>query len=178
MSQKEQIAETFERHVTRFGYGKTTLDDVARELHISKKTIYVHFDGKREIYEYVVQRRADQERRRMRALVAQLPTNRERVETLMRFVISSARAHIAETTEAEWLQEYEIAADAFKKAHGDLLRELVEAGMGAGEFPNGDSGLVEKMVAAMVVEYLIMVNAQPEYDRDDELMERILRFVG
>ena len=178
MSQKEQIAETFERHIARFGYAKTTLDEIAREMHISKKTIYVHFDGKREIYEYIVKRRADQERLRMKALVGQLRTNREKVETLMRFVISSARAHIAETTEADWLQEYEIAADAFKKAHGDLLRELVEAGMQDDEFPAGDPQLVEKMVAAMVVEYLIMVNAEPGYDRDDELMERILRFIG
>ena len=49
----------------------------------------------------------------------------------MKFVISSARAHIAETTEDEWMQEYEIAADAFAKANGDLIREFVSAGMSA-----------------------------------------------
>jgi len=178
VSQKEQIAETFERHVARFGYAKTTLDEVARELHISKKTIYVHFDGKREIYEFIVQRQANQERLRMKAFVSQLPGNRERVEALTKFIISSARAHIAETTEDEWMQEYEVAADAFKKAHGDLLRELVSDGMEAGEFAPGDPGLVEKMIAAMVVEYLVIVNGDPAYDRDEELVERILRFIG
>ena len=178
MSQKEQIAEAFERHVARFGYSKTTLDEIAKELHISKKTIYVHFDGKREIYEYIVERQANQERLRMKAQVSQLPTNRERVEALVSFVIASARAHIAETTEAEWLQEYEIAADAFKKAHGDLIRELIADGIGAGEFAEGDPVLVEKIIAAMVVEYLVMVNSDPAYDRDQELVERILRFVG
>lgn len=178
MSQKEQIAEAFERHVARFGYAKATLDDVARELHISKKTIYVHFDGKREIYEQVVTRRAEQERLRMKALVAQLPHDRERVETLVRFVISAARAHIDETTEAEWSQEYEVAADAFTKAHGDLLRELVADGMKSGEFREGDASLVEKMVAAMITGYLVLVNADPTYDRDQELLERIVRFIA
>ena len=49
----------------------------------------------------------------------------------MKFVISSARAHINETTADEWMQEYEIAADAFSKANGDLIREFVSAGMSA-----------------------------------------------
>jgi hypothetical protein len=34
------------------------------------------------------------------------------------------------------------------------------------------------MIAAMIVEYLVMVNADPSYDRDDELLERIRRFIG
>lgn len=178
MNQKEQIAETFERFVGRYGYAKTTLDEIAKELRISKKTIYVHFDGKREIYEHVVGRIADQERLRMRALVSTLPTTRKKVEALTRFVISSARAHIEETTEDEWMQEYEVAGDAFRKAHGDLLRELIDEGMRSGEFPPGDANLTEKLVAAMVVEYLVMVNADPSYDRDDEVIERLLRFVG
>lgn len=175
---QQQIAEVFARHVDRFGYAKTTLDEVAREMHISKKTIYVHFEGKREIYEYIVARRAEQERLRMKALVSQLPGTRARVETLVRFVLTAARAHIDETSEAEWMQEFEVAGDAFRKAHGDLLRELVLEGMAAGEFPEGDAALVEKMVAVMIVEYLVMVNADPGYHRDDELMERILRFIG
>lgn len=178
MSQKDRIAEVFESHVLRDGYGKATLDEVARELHISKKTIYVHFDGKADIYRHIVERRARQEQLRMRSLVGGLATQREKVETLVRFVIAAGRAHVAETTEQEWLEEYEVAADAFKKAHGDLLREFVAAGIESGEFEGGDPRLVERMVAAMVGEYLVMVNAEAGFDRDDELVGRILRFIG
>ena len=178
MGQKEQIAETFERYVGRLGYSKTTLDDVARELHISKKTIYVHFDGKREIYAFVVAKQALQEQARLRGLVSGLPDQRAKVEALLKFVIGSARAHIAETSEAEWLQEYEIAADAFRKANGDLLREVVSEGIASGEFAAGDADLVEKMVAAMLFEYVVIVNADSGYDRDEELVARVLRFVG
>lgn len=174
---RQRIAEVFERHVERFGYAKTTLDEVARELHISKKTIYVHFDGKRDIYAFLVEGQASRERARMQATIAVLPGHAERVEALVSFVIGAARARIAETSRSEWLQEYEIGADAFRKAHGDLLRETVAAGIEAGEFSAGDPALVERMVGAMVMEYLLLVNADPEYDRDAELVERILRFV-
>ncbi len=178
MSQKDQIAETFERHVARVGYAKANLDDIAKELHISKKTIYVHFDGKREIYSTIVERQAATEQRKLRAMVADLPNHRGKAEALLKLVIASARAHIAATSEAEWLAEYEIAADAFAKANGDLIREIVAEGISAGEFAQGDPALVEQMCRAMLLEYTQLVNAQPGYDRDAELVERVLRFIG
>lgn len=178
MSQKEQIAEAFERLVSRVGYKQANLDDLSRELHISKKTIYVHFDGKREIYAHVVEKQARLEQAKLRAMVADAASSREKVAMLLKFVIGSARAHVLETSKEEWLAQYEVAADVFAKANGDLLREIVEEGIAAGEFGAGDPDLVEKMVAAMVLQYTVLMNAQPDYDRDEELVERILRFVG
>ena len=35
--------------------------------------------------------------------------------------------------------------------------------MDSGEFRAGDATLVEKMIAAMLVEYLVLVNADPAY---------------
>jgi TetR/AcrR family transcriptional regulator len=178
VSQKDQIAEAFDRHLARYGYSKTTLDEIAREMHISKKTIYTHFDSKADIYAYIVEGVAAAEKTKLAAAVATLPTYAARIEALMKYVMESARAHIEETTEADWAQELEVAQDAFRKANGDLIRELVQAGMDAGEFPKGDARLVERMSAAMVVEYLVMVNADPSYDRDAELLERLRRFIG
>ncbi|MGE5229562.1 MAG: TetR/AcrR family transcriptional regulator [Deltaproteobacteria bacterium] len=175
---KQRITEAFERHVESAGYANTTLDDIARELKISKKTIYVHFDGKRDIYAHVVARTARRMKAQLAASVAPLPTYAERVEAAVRSLLDVARTHIGATSEDEWLREYEIAADAFRSAHGDLLRELVQGGMDAGEFRPGDASLVEKMVTAMIVEYLVLVNADPAYDRDAELLERIVGFIG
>jgi len=175
---QQQIAEVFERHIVRFGYDKTTLDEIAREMKISKKTIYVHFESKRDIYAYIVEGQAAREKMRLAASVATLPTFAARVEAVMAFVVASARAHIVETGHDEWLREYEIAADAFRKANGELMRELVQAGMDAGEFASGDPVLVERMIAVMILDYVQMVNDDPAYDRDAELLQRIRRFIG
>ena len=147
MATKQEIADVFEKHVGRLGYAKTSLDEVARSTHISKKTIYVHFVGKRELHGYIVEQRATLQKAQLKSSVAELPNNRAKVETLVNFVISQARAHINETTEDEWMQEYETAADAFGQAYGDLIRELAADGMAAGEFAAGDADLVEKTVA-------------------------------
>ena len=175
---QQQIAEVFRRRVEDVGYARATLDDVARAMKISKKTIYVHFDGKQAMYAYVVERQAAEERRRLSVLLSALPSFRAKLEAALRMVIDMGRRHVEETERQEWLAEYEVAADAFRKAIDDLLRELVQSGMEAGEFAKGDARLAEKMISAMVVEYLLEVREDVGYDRDDELLERILRFVG
>ena len=43
-------------------------------MKISKKTIYVHFDSKRDIYAYIVERQAAREKMRLAAMLAALPT--------------------------------------------------------------------------------------------------------
>ena len=50
--------------------------------------------------------------------------------------------------------------------------------MDAGEFAPGDARLVEQMLVAMIVEYLLIVREDPSYDRDEELLARIRRFIG
>ena len=177
MSTKQQIAEVFEQLVGRVGYDKATLDDVAREMHISKKTIYVHYDSKREIYAHIVAGQAAREKMRLAASVATLPTYAARVEAVVGFVLGSARAHINETGRDEWMREYEVAADAFRQANGELLRELIAAGVEAKEFSAGDAVFLERMVATMVLDYVVMVNEDPSIDYDAELVGRILKFL-
>jgi AcrR family transcriptional regulator len=167
-----------QQQIEEAGYTGATLDDVARALKISKKTIYVHFGGKRDIYAYIVEREAAREKARLAAVLAALPTYAARVEAAVRIVIDMGRRHVEETEREEWLAEYEVAADAFRKANGDLIRELVQAGMDAGEFAPGDARLVEQMVTAMIVEYLLVLRADPSFDRDEELLQRIRRFIG
>ncbi len=177
MSTKQQIAGVFEQLVGRVGYDKATLDEVAREMHISKKTIYVHFDGKRDIYTHVVAEQAAREKMRLAAAVATLPSFAARVEAVVGFVLKSARAHINETGHDEWMREYEIAAESFRQANGELLRELIAGGIEAEEFSAGDVDFIERMVAAMVLDYLVMVNESPAIDHDAELLGRILNFL-
>ncbi len=43
---RRQILEAAGRFFYRYGFRKTSLDDIARECRISKKTIYQYFDGK------------------------------------------------------------------------------------------------------------------------------------
>lgn len=174
---KEQIADTFERHVGRFGYAKSRVEEVAAELGISKKTIYEHFSGKQDLYLYVVERSASQWRGELRALIADMPKAAEKFRTLMLYVFGSAREHIEETTHAEWQQEYEIVGEALLKAVGELVDEIIEAGT-PDEFTFGDPKLAERLLGAMSMEYTMVLRENPAGETDADVVEAMLRFLG
>jgi AcrR family transcriptional regulator len=45
----DRILDATERLLARFGYDKTTVDDIAAEAGVSKRTIYLHFPGKEAV---------------------------------------------------------------------------------------------------------------------------------
>jgi AcrR family transcriptional regulator len=49
-SARESILDAADRLLGRFGYQKTTLDDLAREAGIGRRTIYLHFQSKEELF--------------------------------------------------------------------------------------------------------------------------------
>lgn len=175
---REQVADTFQRHVERFGYAKTTVEEVAAELGISKKTVYEYFGSKRDIYAYVVDRMAESGRVQMRTVVAELPTWGDKVEALMRFVLAGSRQHIDETSKRDWQQEYEIVGEAFTKSVGDVMLELIEGGISAGEFAFPDPVVAERLVRVMSVEYVLLVREDPALDIDEVVSQATRRFLA
>ncbi len=129
---QEEIADAFERHFHRFGYKKTSLDEVAAELKISKKTIYAYFDSKEAILHFLVRRASEQVLRQMVARLDNLPSHADRLAALVRLIFSQARQFATERDPLDF--EFEIAEEAFREAYREQLRSLLEGGMRSGEF--------------------------------------------
>ncbi len=66
----DTILDAMERLLGRFGYKKTTMDDVAREAGIGKGSIYLHFPGKEELALRSIDRVVRRVQDRLRAIAA------------------------------------------------------------------------------------------------------------
>lgn len=175
---KEQIADAFEKRVERFGFAKTTLDELAHDLGISKKTIYTQFDSKADIYGYIVSRLARESRLQLQSAVSGLPTFGEKLTQVVRLVVGMARTHVRETDRSEWEAEYVVAEDAFTEAIGALVAEILAGGIAAGEFAVRDASFATRMLTAMLIEYTLMMRDDPALDRDEEFVAAARRFAG
>lgn len=51
---KERIIQEAKQQISKFGFRRFTLDDIASNLGISKKTIYKYFDSKRQLVDEVI----------------------------------------------------------------------------------------------------------------------------
>ena len=175
--QKEAIAEAFKKHFVHFGFKKTSVDDISNELHISKKTIYQCFNTKEEIFYYVVSQVARQYLKGMEQELAQFPAAQEKLTQLMHRIFGEARKWLKENDAFEFRYKYEISELAFKDAYSELLKQLLQQGMDAGEFSSIPLDLTVRLMQGMISESMRLVAANPDLAVEEYLVGAILKLV-
>jgi AcrR family transcriptional regulator len=176
-AQKEEIANRFQKHFEHFGYKKTSVDDIAKELKISKKTIYQHFNTKEEIFYYIVSKVAQQYMNRMAADLKELPTAKEKLDQLVRMIFTESRKWLKENDAFEFRYKYDIAGLAFRDAYNDLLAELIHEGIDAGEFRQGPVALTVRFINGIISESMKVLSANPELVVEEEVIAAINRLL-
>lgn len=83
---REQIIESAKDIFSRFGFKKTTVDDIAHSIHKAKSSIYYYFGSKEEIFEEVIRREYAYLKERLREALAaeESPEGRLRAYVLTR----------------------------------------------------------------------------------------------
>jgi TetR/AcrR family transcriptional regulator, cholesterol catabolism regulator len=69
MEVKERISEGFQKLAMRYGIKRVTLDELAAEIGISKKTIYQHFEDKTAIVHFVFKNEIETDKCRVHEFV-------------------------------------------------------------------------------------------------------------
>ncbi|MFZ6030276.1 MAG: TetR/AcrR family transcriptional regulator [Chloroflexota bacterium] len=177
LQQKEAIADAFQRHFNHFGFKKTSVDDISGELHVSKKTIYQHFNTKEEIFYYVVSRIARQYLTRMAGEIEQFPKHSEKLARLIQLIFGEAKKWLRSNDAFEFRYKYEIAELAFKDAYSVLLRAIIKQGIENAEFAQAPVELTVRMIQGMIAESMRLVAANPDLEVENHLTEGVLKLV-
>jgi AcrR family transcriptional regulator len=176
-TQKEQIATSFQKHFEHFGYKKTSVDDIAKELKISKKTIYQHFSTKEEIFYYIVSKVARRYVNSMAGRLDDFTSYREKLDKLVRMIFEESRPWLKENDAFEFKYKYDIAGLAFQEAYNDLLTDLVQRGIEAGEFRPGSVELKVRFINGVISESMKLLTANPDLIVEDEVVDAIDRLL-
>src|SRR6516225_1395857 len=81
---RDALLDAMERLLARYGYRKTTMDDLAREAGIGKGSIYLHFPSKEEVALCSIDRVVDRLQGRLRELAASSGSVVERLREMLR----------------------------------------------------------------------------------------------
>jgi AcrR family transcriptional regulator len=156
--QRYRIIATAERLFRQFGFQKTTVADIARELRMSPANIYRFFSAKSEINAAVA-----------RLLMGEVETAAEAIaagpgaaaERLRRLVVSSQAMNmeryvvdrkIHDMVEAA-IQENWPTIDEHIQRIEAIFESVIRSGMEAGEFRRADPGLAAKLVCCACIRY-------------------------
>lgn len=79
----EQIADAALRRFARYGFKRSSMEDVAREAGLAKATLYLHFKGKDDVFRAMIERFGARIAARCDAVMAEPLPLREKLEALM-----------------------------------------------------------------------------------------------
>jgi AcrR family transcriptional regulator len=174
---KDEIAEAFLGLAFRFGYRRTTIEDVARSLHISKKTVYESFGGKADLLAYAVELAAAEQRRRVESLLT-APTAMGRVQQVVSIALGDVRAFYASQPHPEMIDPPEITAQVNEHVYGPMVRELLVAGVEAGEFQVEDPDTFAAFIVAIGMEAVRMIREDPSSEPEPAMLAAVQRLVA
>ena len=146
-----QIVEVAERLFRQLGFQKTTVANIARELHMSAANVYRFFATKSEINAAVCMDILGKIEAEAEKIAASRGTAAQRMRNL---VASVEKAHcklymcdrkLHELIEAAVTENWTIMREHNHRMTG-MLEQIIASGMAAGEFRPGDAALAASLV--------------------------------
>ncbi len=80
---RDRILDAAERLLARFGYKKTTMEDIAREAGLGKRTLYLHFPGKEAVALSTIDRIVERLTGQLREVAAAVGPFEERLREML-----------------------------------------------------------------------------------------------
>ncbi|MHB0981365.1 MAG: TetR/AcrR family transcriptional regulator [Thermoleophilia bacterium] len=174
---KEEIAATFDRLALRYKYRRASVDDVARELHISKQTIYEHFQTKQDLYRSSVELWAREQRAHVEALLTET-TALGRIAQVVEIAFADARRSFDANPSADASEPGEIVDEVNARVFGPMVRDLIVQRNEAGEFQVEDPGTTAAFTVAVGTEAVRMMRDDRSGRAEEAAYDAIRRLIS
>ena len=173
---KDEIATAFMELAFHFGYRRTAVEDVARELHISKKTVYEHFASKDDLLRYALELSARRQRARVESMLTET-TALGRIQQVVGIALADARAFYEAQPHGEMTEPPELQAQVNELVFTPMVHDLLAEGVEAGEFSVPDPDTIAAFTVAMGMEAVRMIRDDPACHPEELLFESVRRLI-
>jgi AcrR family transcriptional regulator len=156
----ERILEAALAQFEDFGIRRTTMDDVARRLGMSRVTIYRRFAQKDRLVEAVLMRELSGFLADLETAVAACEAPEERLAEGFAFALSALRGHgllnrVLRTEPETLLPHLTREGGPVLAAGRDFLAEQIRRELGAGTLPAAQAQAVAELVSRLVLSFLL-----------------------
>lgn len=120
---REQIIGSAKEIFARFGFKKTTVDDIANSIHRAKSSIYYYFGSKEEIFEEVIRREYAYLKERLREALAseESPEGKLRSYVLTRLQVLLKVSNLYGAITSDYLSYFSL----IEKLRKDYVRQEI-----------------------------------------------------
>jgi len=180
---KDLIVQSATKYFSKFGFYKTTMDEIAKHIHKAKGVLYYYFKGKEELFNEVLKQELNAVKIELKKIVDaendSLITLKEYTLTRLRLLHRAVNYH--ETLKADFFEKYLFVKDVredFAAFERDQLTKILERGKNEGflDFTNINSTINIFMMVINGIEIpLYLQEKYSEYESTiDELSSMIV----
>ncbi len=139
VNKKENVVNTAQILFARYGFNKTTIDDISKKAHTAKSTIYNYFSSKEEIFEKVI----EMEGRHLRSEICKAikdindPVEKMRVYAVTRMKYIKMLVNFYSAMTDEFLEHYSFIEKARKNSLENelcMIKSILKEGVEKGVF--------------------------------------------
>jgi AcrR family transcriptional regulator len=140
LAMRHRILDATERLLGRLGYQKTTVDDIAAEAGISRRTVYLHFRGKEDVALATIDRIVDRLIDRLEARAAETATWSSRLRAMLvervlfRFDSVQGYFHSIDEIFRSLRAAYMARRARYFEREAEVFARVLAAGRATGEF--------------------------------------------
>lgn len=138
MSKHQTILDAAQTLFGRYGLKKVTTDDIAREAHVSKATIYLHYRNKQEILKAVIRHEMDELLSKVMIAIEAEDTVegklRAHLQTKIAIVHQLINLHnVTSESMADYWDQAPVLRNQFMAEETRIIQEILHRGMETGE---------------------------------------------
>lgn len=166
---------------TRYGFRKTTMEEIAAATHKGKSSIYYYFMSKEEIFRAVVEREAEELKIKLDHTIKKDGTPIEKLKTYILFRLHHVRSveNFYAALNEEYLSHMDFILEIrrqFDLEERQMVKEILEEGMKNGTFQVVSSEIGAIAIATMMkgLELPLLLSNEHKTDRE-ELLDDLIR---
>ncbi len=179
---KEKIIAAADEFFGRFGFYKTTMDEIARKIHKAKGVLYYYFKSKEELYTAVVKRELQQVKDELKKVAE---SNDDPVTVLEQYIkvrfeqLNRARNY-HETLRADFREQYGFVENVrkdFERFERMQLKKILTEGKKQGYFQLSDIDLTLDVVSILLKSVEIPLYLQNKYTEYKNIIEEMISLI-
>lgn len=177
---RESVLKVAQEIFTRYGFHKTTMDDIAKGMGKGKSSIYYYFSSKEDIFSAVVEKELGELRSKIMTSVARTTDPKEKLKAYVneRMQGLSKMVNLFNVLRTEFISQREFTDRIRRKTDEEeilIIRSILDEGVSEGTFQLEDTWLTSiAIVTALKGMEIPLVIASKEENHLEITLDRLL----
>lgn len=180
---RQSIVESATKYFSKYGFYKTTMSEIAKNIHKAKGVLYYYFNSKEELFNEVLKQELDQVKTELRKITA---SNKDSLTLIRKYFLTrlkllSTAVNYHETLKADFFEKYTFVKDVredFARFEVEQLNLIFQKGNNEGylNISNVDKTVNAVMMLLNSIELpLYLQDKYAEYEPTiDEIVTMVL----